>query len=162
MLDDDLIAFLESGCSTIVGLIAPSGEPFATRGWGIQVLDRDADAPRLRLLLGAGALASIGRFAGDAVPFAIALTGAHVQTLRSVQVKGSAQDLEPVTADDEECSRRFCEAFFDDVRSADDIPRALMERLVPAELVACTVDVAELYDQTPGPGAGAPLAGSRQ
>jgi hypothetical protein len=32
-----------------------------------------------------------------------------------------------------------------------------MDRLVPVDLLACTVEVDELYDQTPGPGAGARL-----
>lgn len=155
MFDDDLTAFLESGCSTIVGLLTPSGEPFATRGWGIQVL---GSAPaRLRLLVGAGELASVGRRPGDGARFAIAVTGANVLTLRSVQVKGVAHDVEVPTAADLERSARFCDAFFDDVATFDAIPRSLMDRLAPTDLLACTVDVSELYDQTPGPGAGAPL-----
>lgn len=156
MLDDDLIAFLESGCSTVVGVVTPSGEPFATRGWGIAVLD--AEPATLRVLLGAGALASIGRRVGDVEPFALALTGADVRTLRSVQVKGTAHGLEAVTPADEARSRRYFDAFVEDIIVTDAIPRSLMERLVPADLVACTVEVAEIYDQTPGPGAGAVLA----
>ena len=30
---------------------------------------------------------------------------------------------------------------------------------MPVDLVALAIDVAEAYDQTPGPGAGSPLAG---
>jgi hypothetical protein len=155
VFDSDLTAFLESGCSTIVGVLGPSGEPFATRGWGTEVLS-DA-VPRLRLLVSAGAFASIGRRAGDGDAFAIALTGADVRTLRSVQVKGTAHDLEPPTAADLERSEAFCTAFFADVQAVDGIGASLMRRLVPSDLLACTVAVAELYDQTPGPGAGAPL-----
>jgi hypothetical protein len=33
----------------------------------------------------------------------------------------------------------------------------MLERMVPAEFVACTLDVEELYDQTPGPAAGQTL-----
>lgn len=35
-----------------------------------------------------------------------------------------------------------------------------MERLVPNDLVAYVFDVVEVYDQTPGPNAGAAIRGS--
>jgi hypothetical protein len=154
VFDADLVAFLESGCSTIVGLVTVGGAPYATRGWGIEVLG--SEPPRIRLLVGAAAVAAAGRTGADR--FAIAVTGADVRTLRSVQLKGTAYGLEPVTDDDLEMSRRFCDAFFADVLEADDIPRSLMDRLVPTDMLACTVDVAEVYDQTPGPCAGARLS----
>ncbi len=154
MFDDDLTAFLESGCSTIVGLVTADGEPFATRGWGTEVLG----GGRLRVLLGAGAMAAAGRGVGGE-PFAIAVTGADVRTLRSVQVKGTAHDLEPPTEADLVRSQGFCDAFFRDIEEVDATGRHLMERLVPADLLAATVDVDELFDQTPGPSAGAPLRG---
>lgn len=153
MIDAELTSFLQSGCSTIVGFVRPSGEPFAARGWGIRVLGPD----RLRLLIGAADLAELGIAVGDGACFAIAVTGANVRTLRSVQLKGTAHDVEPVTDDDRARSARFCEEFFTDVYEVDGIGKELMHRLVPADLLACTVDVAEAYDQTPGPAAGAPL-----
>jgi hypothetical protein len=152
VFDADLVEFLESGCSTIVGLVTVDGEPYATRGWGTDVLP----GGQLRVLVGAGAMAAAGRGPGDR--FAIAVTGAHVLTLRSVQVKGTAHGLEPPTDADRARSRRFCEAFFADVQAGDDVPRELMERLVPTDLLACTVEVTEVYDQTPGPTAGARLS----
>lgn len=155
MIDAALSAFLESGCSTIVGTVTPSGEPYATRGWGTEVLS--GDPPRIRVLVGAGAFSAIGRHSGDGATFAIAVTGADVRTLRSVQLKGTAHDLEAPTAADLERSARFCDAFFGDVEAVDGIARDRLDRLVPADLLALTVDVAELYDQTPGPAAGTPL-----
>ena len=156
MFDADLTAFLESGCSTIVGLLTPSGEPFATRGWGTDVLS--AAPPRLRLLVGEAELRSVGRRPGDGARFAVGVTGANVITLRSVQVKGTAYDLAHPTEADIERSARFCDAFFGDVQSGDAIPRSLMERIVPTDLLVCTIDVEAIYDQTPGPGAGARLS----
>lgn len=154
VFDAHLVDFIESGCATIVGFVTTDGRPFATRGWGTEVID--TDPPRLRLLLGAGAVAAAGRL--DSSAFAIALTGGDVGTLRSFQVKGTARDLEPPTARDLERSQRYCDAFFGAVCEADGTPRWLMDRLAPVDLVACTVDVAEVYDQTPGPGAGARLS----
>jgi hypothetical protein len=151
VLDDELAAFLESGCSTIVGLVTAGGEPFATRGWGTEVVS----PAQVRVLLGAGPLRSAGlRGGGAPARFAIAVTGASVLTLRSVQLKGTAHSLSAPTAADLERSARFCTEFFADVAATDGIDRWLMDRLVPADLVVATVDVDELYDQTPGPGAG--------
>jgi hypothetical protein len=155
VLDPDLIAFLESGCSTIVGLLTPTGEPFATRAWGTAVVD--PERPTLRLLLGAAALASVGRHAGDGSSFPLAVTGADVQTLRSLQLKGTAHSIEMVTDEDRVRSARFCDEFFGAVAQVDGIRRQLMARLAPIDLLACTFDADEMYDQTPGPGAGAPL-----
>jgi hypothetical protein len=153
VFDADLVDFIESGCATIVGFVTADGAPFATRAWGTSVVD--VDPSQVRLLLGAGAVAAAGRSGSE--PFAIAFTGGDVRTLRSVQVKGTARDLEPAAAADLVRSRAYCDAFFDAVCEADGTPRPLMERLAPVDLVACTVDVDEVYDQTPGPGAGARL-----
>lgn len=155
MFDDELIAFLESGCSTIVGALTTSGEPFAARGWGIEVLgDRP---PRIRTLVGAWDMATIGHHPSDGADFAIALTGTSVSTLRSVQLKGRARSIGPPTAADRQRADAYCDAFFDELLTSDNIPRALMDRLVPVDLVALTAEVTELYDQTPGPAAGTPL-----
>src|SRR5687768_7406530 len=106
---------------------------------------------RLRVLVGAGPFAAAGYRLGTDVRFAVAVTGAEVRTLVSVQVKGTAVSLEPVTDDDLRRSAAFCDDFFGAVEAADNVSRALMERLVPADLWACTVEIAEAYDQTPGP-----------
>jgi hypothetical protein len=158
VLDAELTQFLESGCSTIIGLITDDGAPYATRGWGTEVVS--TDPPVLRAVLGAAAVASLGYAVGDGRTFPIAITGADVLSLRSVQLKGTARDLEPPTEADLERSARFCDAFFADVQQVDGIERWLMDRLVPADLLVVTIDVAEAYDQTPGPGAGAPLTRS--
>jgi hypothetical protein len=155
-LADDLRALLESGSSTIVGFLNAAGEPFATRAWGTKVLP---GAPlRLRTLVGAGALATAGRGPHLDEPFPIGVTGADVRSLQSVQAKGAVVALEPADDDDLLCSARYCDDFFHAVWEVDAVGRDLMERLVPTDLLACTVEVREFYDQTPGPGAGARLA----
>jgi hypothetical protein len=154
LLDDDVREFLEGGSSTIVGFVTADGVPFATRGWGSQIVG----PAELRVLVGAGPLVAGGRGPILAEPFAIAVTGADVRTLHSVQAKGVVVALEPPTAEDLERSARFCDEFFTAVRETDGIERERMDRLVPDDLLACTVEVDELYDQTPGPGAGARLA----
>lgn len=154
VLDPDVTALLEAGCSIVVGVVGASGEPFATRGWSVLVLD--GSPLRVRLLVGAAACARFGRADGGE-PFPICLTAADVRTLRSVQLKGTVQSQEAVTADDLERLRRYCDDFFGEIEDTDGISPELMGRLVPADLVALTVEVDDLFDQTPGPAAGAPL-----
>jgi hypothetical protein len=157
VLDDASRALLEAGSSTIVGILDADGAPFATRGWGSVVLH--GEPLRMRVLIGAGPLSAAGRGLGAEEPFDIAVTGADITTLRSVQVKGRAVAIEEADADDVARSAAYCDDFFAAVEATDQIERWLMDRLVPADLWACTVEVEEVYDQTPGPGAGARLGG---
>jgi hypothetical protein len=90
----------------------------------------------------------------------IAITCGDVPTLRSCQVKGRVEAFVPVTDDDLEVWRRNADGVFDDIESSDHIPRHLIERIRPWSIIVCTVQVEELYDQTPGPGAGGPLVPS--
>jgi hypothetical protein len=53
----------------------------------------------------------------------------------------------------------YCDSFFGAVEEADGTDRRLLERTVPGDFVSCTVEIDELFDQTPGPGAGAALRG---
>jgi hypothetical protein len=85
---------------------------------------------------------------------AIAITATDVPSLRSLQLKGTAFGIEPATEFDEDRSAQYRDEFFRDVESTDRIGVDKMERIVPAALVACSVRVSELFDQTPGPSAG--------
>jgi hypothetical protein len=145
--------FLESGCSLIVGTVNVDGEPHASRAWGITVLP--GPGAHIRLLLDA---TETRVFNDLGTSGAIAITGADVRTLRSVQVKGHFVESAPGDDDDRARARRFCDAFFGAVVATDGTPFELLERLVPDDYVACTIAIDEIYDQTPGPGAGAPLA----
>jgi hypothetical protein len=154
MLEDRVIELLESGSALIVGFVTAGGQPLAGRAWGMTMSGRGA---RGRVLVDPRDLEQLGHDRPDVVGTWIAVTGANVLTLSSAQVKGPVIALEPATAVDRETCERFCDHFFADVEVVDSIPRWMMERLVPAELVAVEFDVVEAYDQTPGPGAGAQL-----
>ena len=155
MLDGDMRGLLESGCSLVVGLLSASGEPFATRGWGLDVLDPQVGTGRL--LTGAGELERVGRTWDDLAGSPIAVTGADVRTFHSVQVKGTVERVEAVTPVDEERAARHADDFFEGVQEVDMTPREVLERMRPVDLVALVIHVVEAYDQTPGPGAGARL-----
>jgi hypothetical protein len=152
MFDQETVALLESGCSISVATVGLDGAPHASRGFGLTVL---SDGARVRLLLDADDRTTRANLAGEG---AIAVTGVAVPTLRAVQFKGTAND--PVaTSDAGDLARAalHLESFFADVNRIEGTPIALLERLRPTAFAVCTITVAEVFDQTPGPGAGSPL-----
>jgi hypothetical protein len=77
--------------------------------------------------------------------------------LRSIQLKGTVTAVEPVTDEDHARAARFADEFFTAIHETDGTEVALVERMQPYDYVACTIVVDDLYDQTPGPGAGGRL-----
>jgi hypothetical protein len=148
--------FLESGCALIVGTVGADGDPYATRGWGLDIVS-DQDA-RIRILIDASDSVTLDRLSSGG---GVAITGTDVPTLRSVQVKGRALLVEDATEADRARAGRFCDVFFTDVVETEGTPRELLDRLEPADYMACLVEVDELYDQTPGPGAGQAMTTGR-
>ena len=150
MIDETLRAFLERGCAMIVGTVGADGTPHAQRAWGCTVVDEatvrllvDGADPTLREHLDGGR---------------IAVTAADVRTLRSVQLKGrvAALEEEPTAEDLRRCGIHNDEVFTD-IEETDHFPRELVERMVPLSYLVAVVSVTELFDQTPGPSAGAPV-----
>jgi hypothetical protein len=154
VLAPETVTFLEGGSSLIVATASTTGEPHATRGWGVTFLG--GDPPEVRLLLGSDDPTCLEHAATSA---RIAVTGADVKTLHSVQFKGLVAEIEPATDDDRARAGRFLDDFFGAVEQIDGTPRELMEHLVPVGFVACRVRITEVYDQTPGPAAGASIPG---
>jgi hypothetical protein len=115
------------------------------------------DPLQIRINLAAGELAHLGRGTGDPGPYPLAITCTDVATLVSAQAKGLARDLEEPDADDQERFADFVEAFFATIHRVDGHAPEHISRMAPRDLVVCTLDVTELYDQTPGPQAGARL-----
>src|SRR5687768_13699956 len=156
VIDPETTAFLESGCGLLVGTVSADGAPHAGRGWGIDVL-RDAEGLRLRLLLDVDDERTIEHVADGG---AIAVTATNVHTLRSLQLKGRAGRPEVATPEDHDRAQRYMDDFFGDIVATDGSSEELLARFVPRGYVACTVDVHERFDQTPGPGAGVRVEGS--
>jgi len=146
----ETIKILESGCSLVVGTVASDGEPVAGRGWGLTVTDPDGD--RVRLVLDKS---DIGTRENIEATGRLALTAGDVATLRAWQLKGRVTTA-VVDADDAVRAEvvEFCDAFFNNVIATDGTERRLLERLVPFDFVVCEMTVDEVFDQTPGPGAG--------
>lgn len=153
MLDPEIVAFLESGCALIVGTVASDGAPYATRAWGMTITARD-DPVTVRLLLDAADEVTLDNVRGRAV---IAVTATSVPTLKSRQLKGRVTVVSAATDADRDRAAQYCDEFYGDIYRTEYTPRTLTDRLTPADYVACTVEIDELFDQTPGPRAGRAL-----
>jgi hypothetical protein len=151
VIDNDAAELLESPCSMIVGTVAPDGLPDATRGWGLVV----EDPCTVRFLLAANADQTFANLEATGV---LALTVTNFATLVSYQLKGRARRVEPATAEDRIRFERFTEGCTAILHEIEHAPPELTRRIVPSGVVACVMDVAQVFDQTPGPAAGALLA----
>lgn len=156
VISPDTAAFLATGCALIVGAITPDGAPFAARGWGLDLLGGDPTSaerpPTVRLLLD---LTDATTCASLLPGTPIAITATSVVTLRSVQLKGRVTDAGDATDDDRARAARYCQMFEDDVVATDGLDRLIFRRIIPPDYCARVVEVDAVFDQTPGPGAGA-------
>jgi hypothetical protein len=155
VMEAEIVELMESPCSLIVGTVDDDGLPDATRGWGAEVLD---GGTKLRLLLSANADVSIANLRSTG---RIALTATNFVTFDSVQVKGVALAVEDATDADRARFATFCAECVRTLHEIDDTPEALIWRFMPSDVVACIMTADELFDQTPGPGAGKCLNASR-
>jgi hypothetical protein len=147
-------ARLCAGNALLVATVDERGRPFAGRAWGASPVGDEPDL--VRLLVDADDADRPGGF----VPGArVAVTGGDPITLRSAQAKGRIVAVEAAGPDDVAVSSRHRRATFAAIRESDGTRPHLLDRMVPARLAACTIRVDECFDQTPGPGAGAPGAG---
>jgi hypothetical protein len=151
ILGEDVAAFLVGGVAIVVATRDDELRPEIARGWGPAVAE---DRASVTLCVGvAPDSRTRANLEGNG---AVAATFSQPSTYRTVQLKGGAVDVtEP---DGKQLARvqEHLEAFVDEVRQVGlepDRGRALLE----PELLAVTFDVRELYDQTPGPNAGARL-----
>lgn len=151
MVDVELAAFAAAGRALIVGAVETDGAPYATRGWGF-VLDPDgspvvvidADDERGRDALRPGG--------------SIAVTAADVRTLRSIQFKGAVRSVHEATGPDTIVIEHYLHEFFTAISETDGVAIDVLRRVTPTRYLRCRFACQELFDQTPGPAAGAPVA----
>lgn len=150
-VDAELAAFIEQGVAVIVATRDDQMNPEITRGWGPLV---GGDGRELSLCVNAAAASATRR--NLAANGEIAITFSLPTTYRSVQVKGRATlDGDP-TADQEARIESHMALFVEQVGQVG-ITAGTAQQLAVAPFLAVTCSVRELYDQTPGAGAGAPL-----
>jgi hypothetical protein len=123
------------------------------RGWSAQLVG----PRRLRIGMDAGDESAVE----NVVDRMVAVTAADVPTLDSVQIKGRVVDIEPPCAVDLEVVHQQSEAFLTAVHQVDGHPLELLRRLLPTRLVMLEIEISEVFDQSPGPRAGARMEGAQ-
>lgn len=88
---------------------------------------------------------------------AIAVALSEPLTHRTVQLKGRAEEIRPAREDEREAVLRHAGSFDAQVEAIG-LPPAVVRRRAKWPCQAVTFQVAGAWEQTPGPGAGAPLA----
>lgn len=153
MFGSELTSMIDAGAGLVVGTAGADGEPRATRAWAVTVVDDGTR--RVRVVVSADDPVSVANLRTGAV---VALNGADVRTFRSVQLKGRVMAVESPSADDLGTTRAQSDRFLQVVHETDGNPLELLRRILPVEVVVVELEIDEMYDQTPGPDAGGPLA----
>ena len=146
----ELAAFLDAGPAMLGASADESNRPECFRVWGAWLVD-----DRLRALVASDA----GRtLAGVGDGSRLCFTFTDITSFESVQVKGRAAGAAaPPGPADLERMRRYNDLFSAALRGVGH-RRQLAETMRPLSVFVLEMDVEELYDQTPGPGAGARVA----
>lgn len=150
-LPAELVEFVESGASVLVGTRDAQLRPECMRAAGCIVSkDRKALALLLPEITGRRTIANLE--AGSPV----ATTFSRIVDHRTMQVKGMCVRVRPAGAAELEVARRYLAAFTESLYFVG-LSRAIVRRFRVEPCVVAEIDVRELFEQTPGPGAGARL-----
>ena len=147
-LSDRVVELVESGVSIIVGTCNLELEPECARGLGARVAD---DRRHVSIILN-GALASRVR-ADLAATSRIAVGFSRIHDHHSMQLKGRVTDVRPGTPEDAAWHARYLIAFGEQLSQAG-LPRSVVRGVRCDPVVVVTFAIEEVFDQTPGPGAG--------
>lgn len=151
MIDAELKEFLEPDRVVSVGTTSDDLIPSGVRAWGPTVGE---DGASIQLFLDRpSAAAAIANLRDNG---RIAAVFTHVHTLRSVQLKGRCVEIGDPQAEDWPVIERHRSGF---AEAADEIgyPKHVVRNMWSAQVVRVRFVVDEVFDQTPGPGAGGKL-----
>jgi hypothetical protein len=150
LISSEIASFLTGPNSMMVATRGPDLVPEIAR---VLLFRCAPDGERVHVAVRAIEARTLENLRGDA---RVAVVAERMATHKTVQVKGRALGVRPMADDERALVEQALDAF---ARSLDEIgtPRRLIEQVVRWPLVEIEIAVAELYDQSPGPGAGAPL-----
>jgi hypothetical protein len=152
-LSDEVVAFIESGLSIVVGVVGPAGRAQTGRALAARVLP-DATIRVIFADEGNDAVVASARAGGP-----IAATFSAPMSHRTLQIKGFTSRLEEYDAEDAAATERQCDAFAG-VLEAVSHPPAFVQAFLDyrqSKLWVLSFPMHEAYEQTPGPGAGRTL-----
>jgi hypothetical protein len=138
---------IQGGAPMAVASVDGTGRPTCVRGLGLEV----GEGCRLTVYVNA-ALAERMR-ADFAQNPRIAVTFSRIPDHRSVQLKGVVRSVRPTTAHDHAIQAGYLAALAEQLSLAG-VPRSLTRRIVTQPSLAIELDAHDLFEQTPGVGAG--------
>jgi hypothetical protein len=152
LLDPDLVAFVHGGVAGMLGTSNADQMPALTRAFAVRVAP---DGRTIDLFVGRAQSATCLANIAAGRPMAV-LIGSPTD-YRSMQMKGEAANCQEPGADDAAWLDRYWRLF---EASVDQIgmPPAQSARFRCRDVVRVTFVPTALFRQTPGPGAGSPLA----
>jgi hypothetical protein len=151
-LPDELTDFVESGVTILVATTDQHLRPACMRALGAQVA-RDRRALTI-FLPEATARATVANLASTR---RIAIAFSRPLDHRAIQIKGTCLGTRVATTDDRAVQERYRAAYFEQLHAVG-VPRNVARRVAWWPSVAVDVSVAEIFEQTPGPGAGRRLS----
>ena len=148
MIPQPIVDLLETGVSVMVGTRDTSLMPECTRAWGIRVAaDRCAVTVFLSEAIAGKTIENLrenGR---------IAVTCTRPTDHITCQLKGQVRSIKRAASAERDLSRRWHREFMAEL-TAIGVPSALSEAWIAEPTHAVEIGVTDVFDQTPGPGAG--------
>jgi pyridoxine/pyridoxamine 5'-phosphate oxidase len=151
LLSTELSAFVESGIAIQIGTADARGRPDGARGFGVHVAP---DRSSLTVYVGAPMLGENARNLRENPRVAVCFS--RPADHRTIQVKGRALEVRDASEADRLHIERY-RASAADTFAQIGIPARIFLAAVAWPATAITLTVDEIFVQTPGPGAGAPL-----
>lgn len=148
MIPQPIVELLETGVSVMVGTRDASLTPECTRAWGIEI---GADRGTVTIFLSE-------TFAGKTIDNLrenglIAVTCTRPTDHITCQLKGRLQKIKPVQRAQRDVSRKWHREFTAELKAIG-VPSKLSEAWIIEPTVAVEIAVTDVFEQTPGPGAG--------
>lgn len=151
VLSPELVDFMESGVSMLVAGRDAALRPHCVRGMGARVEADQASATVFVVDAIAGpVLASLA----DNARVAVALS--RPIDHRTLQLKGRVLEVRPSTADEQALQERYLAGFVEQLYCVG-FSRRVVRRLRLGPSTAVRFAIEQVFDQTPGPGAGRAL-----
>jgi Pyridoxamine 5'-phosphate oxidase len=149
VLDPELVAFVHGGVAVGVATRDADRTPAFTRAWGPEV---SADGRTLRLCVdapsGSATRANLEENGAIAVGF-------NPPTIaRGLQIKGVASSVREAAPEELERAERHFVAFSIEGERVGVSESLLRRTFAPRDFVSVTLSIVEVFDQTPGAGAG--------
>lgn len=147
-LSEELAEFVEGGLSMLVGTRDAALRPKVERAVGAFVgPDRETITVYLNQALASQAVANLNENGS------IAITVSRPYDHRSLQVKGQMIEMHESTAEDRSKQERWLIGFVEHLYIIG-LPRSIVRTLQIFPSVAVTMRIEDMFEQTPGPGAG--------